>query len=670
MCLAAGTAAILAASCSKDHRQMEPPPPDTISPAAVRDLRIAGTQAARPLPEAASDSVALLIWTAPGDDSTDGTATRYDARFAADSISDSSWAEAVAVEIIPAPKPGGETESLRVEGLAPETTYGFALKAADDAQGWSGLSNVAIRRESVPPGGVIDLQSGTQTDSSITLTWTAPGDDRLSGTAAVYDVRYARHTLTTFTWDSAAVAASPPIPQPAGGRESMTVNGLQADADYWFALRTADEARNWSMLSNVLRTKTKSGDRIAPAAVTDLSVTAQTATTLHLEWTAPGNDGAQGTASHYEIRLSTAPITEGNWDSALAVRESLPCRAAGLAESVDLGCLEPNATYHVALKTADEVPNWSTISNVAFGVTEQVAWPHALSLGLFVGRDARIGGRLCLKGDGYIGGAATGVDGTGEPTIICGGCTSLGPGRDAPAIYTDPDHFPGATYYYVRITMEGQRFHSVIHDRNGVDITGDNSLDDLMSYSSSTRTFEFRFNTSALITRYFDDATGVFHRAPGDQSVVVNFGEAPIADPPGGDGVTSISLGGAGMVVRATIVNTRFVGVGESARLDPSAWKGGGISVKSVTFEPRNGLAIVGHVMQKFGSSSTVLGTTASPALVYLTRDAVELQLSFAVTGCMICLRDFKSTGGPSFEYAPGFIALLPAYLRGGAGRP
>jgi hypothetical protein len=220
----------------------------------------------------------------------------------------------------------------------------------------------------------------------------------------------------------------------------------------------------------------------------------------------------------------------------------------------------------------------------------------------------------------------------------------------------------------VKITTEGQRFHFVIHDRNGVDITGGNSQN--VSYDSSTKTFTVLFNTSALLTRYFDDATGVFHREPGDQSVVVNFGEPPIADPPGADGVTAISFGGASTVVHATIVNTRFVGVGESARLDPSAWKGGGISVKSVTFEPRNGLAIVGHDIQKFGSSSTILGTSIAPALVYLTRDAIELQLSFAVTGSMICLRDFKSTGGPSFEYAPGFIALLPAYLRGGAGRP
>ena len=671
LCLAAGTTVLFVVACSQDHRQTEPPPPDTIPPAAVSDLRIAGTQARHPLSEAASDSVALLIWTAPGDDSTAGAAARYDVRFAADSIADASWAEAATVRIVPAPKPGGETESLRVDGLAPETTYGFALKSADDAQSWSGLSNVAIRTERVSPAGVIDLQSDAQTDSSISLAWTAPGDDRLSGTAALYDVRYARHVLTSFTWDSAAVATSPPIPRPAGGRESMTLTGLEADADHWFALRTADEARNWSTLSNVLKTRTKSADRIAPAAVADLSIAAATATTIRLEWTAPGDDGAQGTASHYEIRLSTVPITEGNWDSAIMVKGSLPCRAAGSAESVDLGCLEPNTTYYVALKTADEAPNWSTLSNVALGGTEEVAWPHALSLGLFVGRDARIGGRLCLKGDGYIGGAATGVDGTGEPAIGCGGCYSLGPGWDAPAIYTDPEHFPGATYYYVRITLVDQRFHSVIYDRNGIDITGGNSLDGLMSYDSSTKTFGFLFNSSTLIARYFDDATGVFRREPGDLSVVVNFGEAPIADPPGAEGVTALSFDRAGSaVVRATIVNTRFVGEGESARLNPSGWKGGRISVKSVTFEPKNGLAIVGHDMQKFGSSSAILGTSSAPALIYLTRDAIELQLSFAVTGSMICLRDFKSTGGPSFEYAPGFIALLPAYLRGGAGRP
>ena len=42
--------------------------PDTTPPAAISDLAVTAT----------SDSSATLTWTAPGDDGTTGTATRYD----------------------------------------------------------------------------------------------------------------------------------------------------------------------------------------------------------------------------------------------------------------------------------------------------------------------------------------------------------------------------------------------------------------------------------------------------------------------------------------------------------------------------------------------------------------------------------------------------------------
>src|SRR5262249_59434490 len=42
-----------------------------------------------------------------------------------------------------------------------------------------------------------------------------------------------------------------PAPQPAGASEVLTVTGLPAGAGCYFALRTVDEAQNWSTISNV-----------------------------------------------------------------------------------------------------------------------------------------------------------------------------------------------------------------------------------------------------------------------------------------------------------------------------------------------------------------------------------------------------------------------------------
>ena len=207
------------------------------------------------------------------------------------------------------------------------------------------------------------------------------------------------------------------------------------------------------------------------------------------------------------------------------------------------------------------------------------------------------------RGDAYVGGAATGIDGTGTPVIVCDGCYSAGPGREAPAIYTDPGHFPGATYYYVKVTKIAEHYHSVILDSNGVDITGANSLDDLMSYDSSTKTFGFSFNSSALIDHYFDDATGVFRRDDGDSSVVVNFGEAPLIDPPGPDGVAAISFNNAGNSIDPSHDHQHSV---SRARANPDGsiprcGRAEGCCFATGHSNRANGIAWIAHDLQKFG---------------------------------------------------------------------
>jgi hypothetical protein len=110
-------------------------------------------------------------------------------------------------------------------------------------------------------------------------------------------------------------------------------------------------------------------DLIPPRAVDDLTAGAPTDSSLTLTWTAPGDDGAAGTAARYDVRFSTAEITESNWDDATAVPGVLPPRASGEPETLVVAGLAPHTIYFFALKTADEVPNWSALSNVREGQT-------------------------------------------------------------------------------------------------------------------------------------------------------------------------------------------------------------------------------------------------------------------------------------------------------------
>ena len=105
--------------------------------------------------------------------------------------------------------------------------------------------------------------------ASVTLRWTAPGDDGSVGTAAQYDVRYSTSAITANNWNSATQVTGEPAPKVAGSAESFTINNLTANTTYYFAVKTADEATNWSGLSNVVSVTT--ADETAPAAIADLT---------------------------------------------------------------------------------------------------------------------------------------------------------------------------------------------------------------------------------------------------------------------------------------------------------------------------------------------------------------------------------------------------------------
>lgn len=109
--------------------------------------------------------------------------------------------------------------------------------------------------------------------ASVTLRWTASGDDGSVGTAAQYDVRYSTASITGGNYASATQATGEPAPKAAGQAEQFTITNLAANTTYYFAVKSADEAANWSGLSNVVSITT--GDETAPAAIADLTATPQ-----------------------------------------------------------------------------------------------------------------------------------------------------------------------------------------------------------------------------------------------------------------------------------------------------------------------------------------------------------------------------------------------------------
>ncbi len=132
--------------------------------------------------------------------------------------------------------------------------------------------------DTTAPAAIANLSAPSSTSSSVTLNWTAPGDDGSTGTASSYDIRYSTSTITSGNWGSATQASGEPAPAAAGTGQSMTVSGLSASTTYYFAMKTKDEVPNESGLSNVVSKATAAASSIIKIPLDPSMVLNETAT--------------------------------------------------------------------------------------------------------------------------------------------------------------------------------------------------------------------------------------------------------------------------------------------------------------------------------------------------------------------------------------------------------
>jgi Tol biopolymer transport system component len=147
-------------------------------------------------------------------------------------------------------------------------------------------------------------------------------------------------------------------------------------SDHWPTLRNLDESCEATLAIRVrgygwhYQTIDFGGgcppDVDAPAAISDLTSIVTTNNGIQVSWTAPGDDGMEGQVAAYDIRYSSSPIFGESWPSAAPIPQTLTPAPAGTHESFSLAMQSlPAGKYYIAMKAADEVPNWSEISNNA-----------------------------------------------------------------------------------------------------------------------------------------------------------------------------------------------------------------------------------------------------------------------------------------------------------------
>jgi hypothetical protein len=119
------------------------------------------------------------------------------------------------------------------------TTVQDAFKILKDTQAPSQISDLAAL-----PGPI---------GGSVSLTWTAPGDDGVlnNNTMGSYIIKYSTSEITSDAlFDSATTYVQTWVPANAAIEESKVLYGLTSGITYYFAVKTKDKGNNTSVLSN------------------------------------------------------------------------------------------------------------------------------------------------------------------------------------------------------------------------------------------------------------------------------------------------------------------------------------------------------------------------------------------------------------------------------------
>jgi hypothetical protein len=131
----------------------------------------------------------------------------------------------------------------------------------------------------------------------VTLEWTAPGDDGLFGDASLYDIRYSKRPITERNFDLATRALVKRA-LAAGTTERCRIGDLDRGEDYYFAVRTQDDAGNWSPISNIAVFLGRGIGTEPESPLTSMP-------TIPLEFSPPVPNPARG-AVRFDLSLPTA----------------------------------------------------------------------------------------------------------------------------------------------------------------------------------------------------------------------------------------------------------------------------------------------------------------------------------------------------------------------------
>ncbi|UTT62995.1 fibronectin type III domain-containing protein [Microcella humidisoli] len=178
------------------------------------------------------------------------------------------------------------TTSYTFSSLAEATTYDVRV-AAVSGTGLGAWSTVQATAPRLSPTAVSTLTVVDTTWNSLSLSWSAP---ETAGASGVVDYELGFSSDGGSTWRTVADGTS--------SATTGLVTGLASNREYRLRVRAVNDDYSGAWTTVIGRTRTMS-----PAAVTSLTVTETTATSMSLSWTAPPWEGSTP-VTDYRIQYS------------------------------------------------------------------------------------------------------------------------------------------------------------------------------------------------------------------------------------------------------------------------------------------------------------------------------------------------------------------------------
>ena len=226
---------------------------------------------------AASSTVnnqATLSWTAPADNG--GVAiTHYIVQYSINNSSFTTFSDGTST-----------STSATITGLTGNTIYYFKVSAVNSIGSGSLTSSVSTTIRPTTPGIPTGLVNGTQTTSSVPLSWTAPNANDDNGISD-YVIYYSTNGSTYSLFSDGTSSAT-----------SATVTGLNSNTLYYFKVAASNSITTGSNSSSIQVIT-------VPNPPTALTTSSPTTSSLALSWTAPSGSQTTDYLVQYSINNSS-----------------------------------------------------------------------------------------------------------------------------------------------------------------------------------------------------------------------------------------------------------------------------------------------------------------------------------------------------------------------------